>query len=98
MSEKSSETGERGGNAHTQQAVVKLQGAAVEAAEVLIDIIHDKKAGYRERRFAAIAILDRVGIVAGVHVEATGKDGAPLEHLSFEQLVAVIKGANSNRR
>ena len=80
------------------EALVLLQAHAVKASQVLIDIMSNAEMPTRERRFAAIAILDRVGVVAGVHVEATGKDGAPLEHLSFEQLVAVIKGANSNRR
>jgi len=98
MAENQAKSGDLGESTGKSDALVLLQAHAVAAAETLIEIMNNAEMPTRERRFSAIAILDRVGIVAGVHVEATGKDGAPLEHLSFEQLVAVIKGANSNRK
>ena len=98
MGENTEESGADRGIKAKNEALVLLQAHAVAAAQTLIDIMDNAEMPTRERRFSAVAILDRVGIVAGVHVEATGKDGAPLGHLSFEQLVAVIKGANSNRR
>lgn len=60
----------------------KLRRAAAEAVDALLDDL-DARRHSKIRQDAAKDVLDRLGMKTAQHVELTGKDGGPQEHVTY---------------